>query len=573
LPHLAVPTLTGYLRAHGVEVIQRDLNVEVMDRVLTRDCLMRAHARIRRLHGRTSRSHAGGPRPPAPLVQGALAQGPQLAEEVESAKAVLRGEGFYDGPAGRRAFEVVANSLQLVSLPCYPALLDLSSYTSGQPDENSQRLLSLVQSPQRNVFYSPIEGLVESLLATDPDVVGISIPSMGQFLAGLTVAFLLRKHSYTGHITVGGPHITMLREEIPHIRELFGLFDSAITFGGERPLLALVEALARGKPLDGVPNLIYSTGRDIRVTDWADPVPLSELPLPDFGGLDLSLYLVPDPVLPLITARGCYHGKCAFCNVGYGHPVGYEQLSAEKVVEQMLGLRERYGVRHIFFADEAITPRNLREMSRLLEGEGAPVHWATCARMERSLTGDLLAQMVRGGCRMLLYGLETGCERIAAAMHKGVTVAQMSRVLREGAEAGIWNHVFFFFGFPSETMAEAQETVDFLYAHGDHIHSAALGTFLLERYSPAHQHPRDYGIGEVVTPEGADLAIYFDYRVETGIDERLAETIVDRLMDALPTKPYPQFYVHDTYRFLYASRLHEQGRRFPAWLRPKEVIE
>jgi anaerobic magnesium-protoporphyrin IX monomethyl ester cyclase len=27
MPHLALPALTGYLRSHGVQVIQRDLNL------------------------------------------------------------------------------------------------------------------------------------------------------------------------------------------------------------------------------------------------------------------------------------------------------------------------------------------------------------------------------------------------------------------------------------------------------------------------------------------------------------------------------------------------------------------
>ena len=31
MPHLALPTLTAFLRAHGVDVIQRDLNIEVFD--------------------------------------------------------------------------------------------------------------------------------------------------------------------------------------------------------------------------------------------------------------------------------------------------------------------------------------------------------------------------------------------------------------------------------------------------------------------------------------------------------------------------------------------------------------
>jgi hypothetical protein len=274
-------------------------------------------------------------------------------------------------------------------------------------------------------------------------------------------------------------------------------------------------------------------------------------------------------VLPLLTARGCYYGKCAFCNQGYGGDEPYSQLSAGRVVEQMICLREQYGARHIFFADEAITPRNLREMSSRLEEMGAPVEWITCVRFEKALTQGLLSRMARAGCRMLLFGLEAAAQSTVRAIDKGIRVAEVERILRQSAEAGIWNHLFFFFGFPGETIEDAQETLDLIYKHKQHSHSAAPGTFLLERYAPAHLHPRRYGIEQISDPPEKDLAIYFDYRVQAGMDEALADLAMSRFMQVLPRKRYGQYYVHDTYRFLYASHLKEQGKPLPPWLVPE----
>jgi len=119
-------------------------------------------------------------------------------------------------------------------------------------------------------------------------------------------------------------------------------------------------------------------------------------------------------------------------------------------------------------------------------------------------------------------------------MVKGTQPETMSRTLRAGAGAGIWNHVFFFFGFPTETMKEAQETVNFIYAHQDAVHSASPGVFVLERYSPVHANPAKFGVKRVIEVPDQHLAIYFDYEVETGLDEEMARTIVERLLDALP---------------------------------------
>jgi hypothetical protein len=50
------------------------------------------------------------------------------------------------------------------------------------------------------------------------------------------------------------------------------------------------------------------------------------------------------------------------------------------------------------------------------------------------------------------------------------------------------------------------------------------------------------------------------------MDDRMAELVESRLLDTLPGKPYPQFYVSDVFRFLYASYLHEQNLPFSPWL-------
>jgi hypothetical protein len=48
MPHLALPALAAYLRAHGIEVIQRDLNVEVFDQVLSGRHLRAVRRRLRK---------------------------------------------------------------------------------------------------------------------------------------------------------------------------------------------------------------------------------------------------------------------------------------------------------------------------------------------------------------------------------------------------------------------------------------------------------------------------------------------------------------------------------------------
>jgi radical SAM superfamily enzyme YgiQ (UPF0313 family) len=572
MPHLSLPTLTAYLRMHGVEVIQRDLNAEVFDTILTRRYMKETIARLRLDYGpNATQKPPKRLHPPRDQILWALAEGLRLAEEVQKAKRIIRSETFFDHTVSLKAFEIIIRCLEIASLPFYPASLHLQSYISAYPVDSSQGVLAGVKDEYHNIFLDIFRrGILEDIRREKPDIVGISIPSMPQMLAGMTLGYLVKAESGIDcHVTVGGPHISMLRDELPKVPSIFALFDSAVVFDGEVPLLQLAEALAGDGDLSHVPNLIYNDGGTIRVNERKPQEKIQDMPLPDFDGLPLDRYLAPRLVLPLLTARGCYYGKCAFCNVGYGEPEAFSQLKSEHLAEQIMVLQQKYGARYIFFADEAISPRNLRNLSPLLEEAGNPVKWGGCVRFEKVISGDLLQNMARGGCSMLLFGLESASEPVIQFMVKGTELEHMSRILHESSAAGIWNHAFFFFGFPGETLDDAQRTVNFLYEHKPLINSAALGTFLMERDSPAHRFPSAYKVRRIIEEPDKDLAIYFDYEVTEGLDARMADLIMERFTDTLPDKLSPQFYANDVYRFLYACHLQEQDVPLPSWLLPE----
>ncbi len=574
MPHLALPTLTAFLRARGIEVIQRDLNIETQDAILTRGYLERSLARLNEARQTLDLPHQLRER-----IAWALAQGPELAAQVDAAKAAMRSDAFFDGTRGARAFLEISASLEIASLPFFPSSLDLLSFVPPAPVDSSRHLLSMASDARRNIFLDILQRIaVPDIVRAQPDIVGISIPTLAQALPGLTLAHLIKQTGLGCHITVGGPHITMLREEIAKVPRLFDLFDSAVLFDGEEPLLRLAEALDSRRDLSSIPNLIYRDGKRIVVTERVSPIAaatktapsatVKPIPAaPDFDGLPLSQYLSPRLVLPLQTARGCYHGKCAFCSVGYGNAFAYRPLPAEESVAQMLALKDKYSAQHIFFADEALSPRNLRAMSTALGEMGAPIHWCGCARFDKALSPELIENLARGGCRMLLFGLETASEPVMRRMIKGTALGETSRILQQCARAGVWNHVFFFFGFPGETIEDAQATLNFIYAHQDSIHSAAPGKFVLERHAPVHRSPREYGIKSIVTRPEQDLAIYFDYETTSGMNEETVDLALARYLDTLPTKQWGHFYANDAYRMLYASHLHDHGLPFPPWLR------
>ena len=92
MPYLALPTLAAALRPAGIQVIQRDLNAEVFDHILTRDFARRSLDRLLTLRPRVNG-------PPSDQVAWARQNGPRIAETVDAAKALIRSKTFYDGAA------------------------------------------------------------------------------------------------------------------------------------------------------------------------------------------------------------------------------------------------------------------------------------------------------------------------------------------------------------------------------------------------------------------------------------------------------------------------------------------
>ncbi|MEK7829093.1 MAG: B12-binding domain-containing radical SAM protein, partial [Deltaproteobacteria bacterium] len=92
-PYLSLPALTGFLRREGVDVIQRDINIEFLEVILNKDnqgdFLERIGNRL------TKRSFTGEKEDYSKLIS-ALEEIPVVARTLDSAKAALRGEGFYD---------------------------------------------------------------------------------------------------------------------------------------------------------------------------------------------------------------------------------------------------------------------------------------------------------------------------------------------------------------------------------------------------------------------------------------------------------------------------------------------
>ncbi len=561
-PYLSLPTLTAVLRAAGHHVAQKDVNLEMYDWFFSEDFLKRVLRRVPqqldRLRKLAKRRDLEEWEQDLQLALCDLTREKiaALGEKAERAKAVVRGEEFYEADQLEWAintFREVTSIISLVYAPariCMPPMETDLSYRVFQ----SSDVLDAVQDQQVNVYRDVFEHLVKPAIAAEqPDVVGISIVLQQQLFSSMTFCALIKEHFPHIHVTIGGNTVTRLRDVLPNAPGLFELFDTAVVYEGETAFLQLVEAVGAQRDLSGIPNVLYKDDAGIHTSELTYSEDMPSLPPPDFDGLPLDRYFLPTRILPYLATRGCYWGRCEFCDHGEGYTAGYRTKKIDQIIEEIQHLRDRYQTRHFHFTDESYPPALFRKLTRRLIETSTNIAWTTHMRFEKGLLDqEVWSDAAASGCKYLHFGYESGNERVLKLMDKAVTTEVMERSLQLSSTVGIWNHVMGFFGFPGETEADARDSIKFLEDHRDHVHSIGFGTFDLSRHTPIAKNPDKFGVTPYKNPEW-DLALDYYYTVAQGLSIADAE----RIFEEFERNHYPgwdlKIFIRE-YVFLYVAR-------------------
>ena len=560
-PSLSLPSLTAVLRQAGHTVIQKDINLEMYDWYFSEDFLKKVLRRVPQQLDRLRKLSKTRDLSAEEMdLQMALCdltrkRFEELTQKAEKAKAIIRGEIFYDIDRLEWAINVFREVTSVISMVYAPARICMPPMETDLSYKVfvSSEVMDAVNDTQVNVYRDVFEHLVKPVIEKEqPEVVGISIVLQQQMFSSMTFCALIKQHFPHIHVTIGGNTVTRLRDVLPQ-SPLFQYFDSAVVYEGETAFVQLVSAVGAKRSLADVPNTIYKdeTGVHTSPTSYAED--MATLPPPDFDGLPLEKYFVPTKILPYLATRGCYWGRCEFCDHGEGYTAGYRTKKIQDILAEITHLRDKYGARYFHFTDESYPPALFRKLSRGLIDQKMDIIWTTHMRFEKSLLDDVVWQDAKdSGCRYLHFGYESGNERVLKLMDKATTTEIMTKHLQLTANAGIWNHCMGFFGFPGETREEAWSSVEFLEANKAHVHSLGFGTFDLGRHNPVAKNPEKWGVTAYKNPEW-DLALDYYYTVKNGMSIEEAE----RVFEAFERNHNPgwdlRLFIRE-YIFLYIAR-------------------
>lgn len=161
-----------------------------------------------------------------------------------------------------------------------------------------------------------------------------------------------------------------------------------------------------------------------------------------------------------MAGRDCWWAKCSFCSWTTLYPK-FRVRTPESLLDEADELVTRYGVREIM-DDTGTFPTGawLRSFCDGMIGRGLNKRiFFDCNMRFGAVKRDDYKLMKKAGFRLLLFGLESANNSTLKRLNKGVTVEEVTESCRQAREAGLYPHITIMFGYPWETLQEAENTI------------------------------------------------------------------------------------------------------------------
>jgi radical SAM superfamily enzyme YgiQ (UPF0313 family) len=191
--------------------------------------------------------------------------------------------------------------------------------------------------------------------------------------------------------------------------------------------------------------------------------PTSPYPAWDMVALDrYALPLVNKRYVIVETSRGCPY-TCDFCvaPIHQGHK--FRERSATALVDEIERSYRELGVEFFYLWGDTVT-LNVKAFSAFCDeliARNLPIQWFGNARADNLTDPAFVHRLKRSGCWMLALGIESESDEVRKDMVKRLERQKIQAAFRNMRDAGIRSFAFFIFGYPGETPATMEHTIDY----------------------------------------------------------------------------------------------------------------
>ncbi len=488
-PHIALPSLSAQLKKEGYNSEVLDLNIKFFNDILNEKYLKNSIDKIKKLYEEMPLSEDFETNIVIKEKYLKIKKNfestniDKLLKSIDNAVRIIKSpELFKNIKHAFLAMSIINKTIDIIKL----------EYTQNTKSLNYIDLKEAILNSKNNIYHNYFSKMLSNIKEKNADCIGISISSKEQAIAGLTLAYLLKKHTTT-HINIGGSFFSHNLETLKNFPEIFELFADSISLGeGEHSIIELAKFINGELELEDVSNIAYVKNNNIFINKKQTNIQLSELAIPDYSNINFSDYISPYRILPLSMSRGCYWNKCSFCVLGYEK--NYSEKPIDKLIEELKFYKEKYSVSYFNVIDNSISPKYLNNLCDEIIKNKLEVYFDISIRLEKEFNKKLLKKMFKAGFIRIFWGLESVNQETLNNMKKGIEVKNIKKILKYSSDAGIWNITYFITGFPTETFKESLKTVDFIFKNKKIISEYCWTPFILSKNSVCSQNPQKYQI-------------------------------------------------------------------------------
>jgi ribosomal peptide maturation radical SAM protein 1 len=437
----------------------------------------------------------------------------------------------------------------------YTAFAGDWSFTQALYGEQPRSESAYIQSILRDAWQLPdadvarifrirsmVPYFLDHCLATVPwsdyRVVGFT-STFEQNIASLALAKRIKQNYPKISIVFGGANweSEMGRE----LHRKFPFVDYVCSGEAETSFPALARCILTRTPVNGkrkvIPGIVYRDRNGRSVSTGAPEMirDMDALPVPDFSDYfqDLQQCTVSAPVAPTLlfeTSRGCWWGAkshCTFCGLN-GGTMAFRSKSPRRALDELEHLVDRWQMTNVEVVDNILDMKYFHDMLPALAraGRALQIFYEVKANLSRAQVQILH----EAGVSRIQPGIESLSDHVLKLMRKGTTALRNIQLLKWAQEFGItveWNILY---GFPGETSEDYRRMLALLPAIRFLRPPCATGPIRLDRFSPYHNSPSEFGLINVrplktyhyLYPFDEEslsrIAYYFDFDYEADRD-------------------------------------------------------
>jgi radical SAM superfamily enzyme YgiQ (UPF0313 family) len=313
---------------------------------------------------------------------------------------------------------------------------------------------------------TPNEVIVAEICRRQPALVGLSFLSTTSYPYAKILARQIRAADLHVRLAFGGVFATLnaqlVKLQCPEV-------DFVCRGDGEQLILDLVERL--DDPADVAGMTWMKDGRVVQNPNRAVDRHLDQWPFPDRESLPLDFVEVMPLDVPAVlsmerfttmqTSRGC-PWPCVFCDIPIFNEGKWRSRSPQHVVDEFNHLQE-LGYGAVAFVDDhfLLQPKRIEAICQGIIDSKVTIHWGCEGRVD-SVAQHLFPAMAQSNCRTLMFGIESGSQKVLDRLKKEQTLAEVETAVRNAKQSGIEIvHGFFVVGNPDETVEDMKATFDF----------------------------------------------------------------------------------------------------------------